>query len=335
MKKIANFLVDKRIFFFIGSIAIAIVCIVLMNFVTVNEDMTEYLPKDSAMREGLEIMENEFPNTVQNEGFKIMLEDLTDEQKTAVKDKLAAYEGVESVDYDLTSEDYNKDEYTLFVINTTYTDIEKATELLNNMTEELEKDYTVYTYYVNVSDSVLGILLPLALGIFILILVVLSKSYIEVFLLLAGIGFSIIINMGTNVIFPSVSDMTLSIASILQLVLSIDYSVMMFHRYEQERELLEGKDNVQAMKNAIKNAFSSISSSAFTTIVGLLVLLLMSFTIGADMGLVMAKGILCSLICVFTVMPTLILWCDKLLKTTNKAYIREKIKAKKEAKNNA
>ena len=110
---------------------------------------------------------------------------------------------------------------------------------------------------------------------------------------------------------------------------------MMFHRYEQERNLLEGKDNAQAMKNAIKNAFSSITSSAFTTIVGLLCLLLMSFTIGADMGLVMAKGILCSLICVFTVMPTLILWCDKLLKTTNKKYIQQKINAKKEAKNNA
>ena len=163
----------------------------------------------------------------------------------------------------------------------------------------------------------------------------LSKSYIEVVLLLAGIGFSILINMGTNIVFSSVSDMTLSIASILQLALSIDYSIMMFHRYEQERKLLDGKDNPQAMKNAIKNAFGSVSSSAVTTIVGLLVLLLMSFTIGADMGLVMAKGILCSLICVFTVMPTLILWCDKLLKTTNKTYLRDKMKLKKEARKNA
>ena len=334
MKRIVNFLVDKRLWLFIGSVIVAIACIVLMNFVTVNEDMTEYLPKNSDMRIGLDIMENEFPDSVQNEGFKIMFEDLSAEQKTAVKETLAKYEGVESVEYEPDSKDYNKEEYTLFVIHTTYTDVDKATALLNDMTEDFEKDYTVYTYYVNASDSVLDLLLPLALGIFLLILVVLSKAYIEVFLLLAGIGFSILINMGTNVIFPSVSDMTLSIASILQLALSIDYSVMMFHRYEQERNRLEGKDNAQAMKNAIQNAFSSISSSAFTTIVGLLVLLLMSFTIGADMGMVMAKGILCSLICVFTVMPTLILWCDKLLKTTNKAYLREKMKAKKEGKKN-
>ena len=86
-----------------------------------------------------------------------------------------------------------------------------------------------------------------------------------------------------------------------------------------------------ARKRAIKNAFSSISSSAITTIVGLLVLLLMSFTIGADMGLVMAKGILCSLICVFTVMPTLVIWCDKLLTTTNKQYLREQRKLPKKS----
>lgn len=335
MKRIANFLVDKRLWFFLGSVIVAIVCAVLTNFVTVNEDMTKYMPKDSDMRVGLGLMESEFPESAQNESFKIMVEDLTAEQKIAVKQKLAGYAGVGSIEHDPNSADYNKDEYALFVVNTTYSDVDKATALLNDMTADLEKDYTVYTYYVNVSDSVLHFLFPIAIGIFLLILVLLSKSYIEVFLLLAGIGFSIVINMGTNIIFPSVSDMTLSIASILQLVLSIDYSVMMFHRYEQERKILEGKDNPQAMKNAIKNAFSSISSSAFTTIVGLLVLLLMSFTIGADMGMVMAKGIFCSLICVFTVMPALILWCDKLLKTTNKAYIREKIKAKKEMKENA
>jgi predicted RND superfamily exporter protein len=306
-----------------------------MNYVTINEDLTEYLPNDSAMRTGLNIMEKEFPKSVETEGFKIMLKDLSEEQKETVEKKLAEYDGVESVEYDIESKDYNKDGYSLFIVNTTYTDTDKTTALLNKIETELKKDYTVHTYYVNASDSVLDLLLPVALGIFLLILVLLSKSYIEVFLLLAGIGFAIIINMGTNIIFPSVSDMTLSIASILQLVLSIDYSIMMFHRYEQERNLLDGKDNVQAMKNAIKNIFSSVSSSAFTTIVGLLMLLFMSYTIGMDMGLVMAKGILCSLICVFTVMPTLILWCDKLLKKTNKAYIREKMKSKKEAKKNA
>jgi predicted RND superfamily exporter protein len=183
--------------------------------------------------------------------------------------------------------------------------------------------------------NVLDVLLPLAMSIFMVALVIFCKAYIEVFLLLVSIGVSILINMGTNIIFPSISDMTLSIAAVLQLALSIDYSIMLFHRYEQEKlRLAERPNNVLALKRAIKNAFSSISSSAVTTIVGLLVLLLMSFTIGADMGLVMAKGILCSLICVFTVMPTMLLWCDKLLLTTNKKYLREQRLLKKAAEEN-
>lgn len=243
-----------------------------------------------------------------------------------VRERLEAYEGVASVEYDADSADFNSGNYTLYVVNTEYSDVDKAGALVDKITTELEADYTVYAYYANLEDSVLGFLLPIALTLFLLVLAILCKSYIEVVLLLVSIGFSIIINMGTNIVFPSISDMTLSIAAVLQLVLSIDYSVMLLHRYEQEKMLLAGRDNVQAMKNAIKNAFGSISSSAFTTIVGLLVLLLMSFTIGADMGLVMAKGILCSLICVFTVMPTLILWCDGLLKKQTKRICAKKEK---------
>lgn len=335
MKKAANFLVEKRLWLFICSVAAVIACIVLVNFVTINKDMTKYLPKDSSMRAGLDIMNSEFPAATQEEGFKLMFEDLTDEQKNTIKAKLESYDGVASVDYDADSTDYNSENYTLFVVNTSYTNADDSNALLNTITEELEGDYTLYSYYANMDDSVLDLLLPIALTLFLLVLVLLSQSYIEVVLLLASIAFSIVINMGTNIIFPSISDMTLSIAAVLQLVLSIDYSVMMFHRYAQERALLDGEDNVQAMKNAIKNVFSSVSSSAFTTIVGLLVLLLMSFTIGTDMGLVMAKGILCSLICVFTVMPALILWCDGLLIKTNKQYLRERRKSKKEAKKNA
>ena len=144
------------------------------------------------------------------------------------------------------------------------------------------------------------------------------------FLLLASIGLSIIINMGTNVFLPSVSDMTLSIAAILQLALSIDYSIILFHRYEQEKHKSADIKKKTAMINAVKHAFASIFSSAFTTVVGLLALLLMSFTIGRDIGLVLAKGIVCSLVCVFTVMPTLVLWCDDLLLSTDKEYLRRK-----------
>ena len=89
------------------------------------------------------------------------------------------------------------------------------------------------------------------------------------------------------------------------------------------------------MKNAVRNAFSTVSASAVTTMIGLMALLLLSFTIGTDMGLVLAKGILCSLICVFTVMPAMVLWCDGLLETTGKARLRAARRARREAKGHA
>ena len=306
MRSLADFLVNKRLWLFIAIIFIAVMCIALMQFVNVNEDMTQYLPKDSSMRAGIEIMKNEFPSTAQSETFKLMFEDLTDEEKHTVKNKLETFDGVTSVEYDIESSDHNSGKYTLYIINTEYSEADKTEALLDKITTELDIERTVHSYYANSDDSVLVLLLPIALTLFLIVLALLCRSYIEVVLLLSSIGLSVIINMGTNIIFPSISDMTVSIAAVLQLVLSIDYSVMLLHRYEQEKSFLAGADNVQAMKNAIRNSFGSISGSAFTTIVGLLMLLFMRFTIGADKGLVMAKGILNRFICDFTDMPALI-----------------------------
>ena len=337
MKKIADFLVNKRLILFAVTVAASIVCIFLMTRVRVNEDLTKYLPKGSGMRAGLEIMETEFNDSEQPESFKLMFEGLTDEQKQSVKERIEKVDGVESVDYDPESEKYNSGDYTLFVVNTEYPDEKAAGELCDTVTEELKKDLTVYSYYKDTYNGVdiLAVLVPAAAAVFLLALVLLCRSYIEIVLLVTGIGLSVLLNMGTNVIFPDISDMTRSISAVLQLALSIDYSIMLFHRYDQEKAHLDVKDNVQAMKNAVRNAFRSVSASAVTTIVGLLVLLLLSFTIGTDMGLVLAKGILCSLICVFTVMPAMIIWCDGLLCKTSKARLREARKLRKEARDRA
>ena len=337
MKKIADFLVDKRLILFVITVAAAAVCGFLMTRVNVNEDLTKYLPKNSGMRAGLEIMEAEFNDSEQPESFKLMFEGLTGEEKQSLKERVENYDGVGSVEYDPGSEKYNSGEYTLFIVNTDYSDERSAGELCNTVTEELKKDRTVYSYYKNTYNGadVLAVLVPAAAAVFLLALVLLCRSYFEVVLLVTGIGLSVLLNMGTNVIFPDISDMTRSISAVLQLALSIDYSIMLFHRYDQEKTRLEVKDNVQAMKNAVRNAFRSVSASAVTTIVGLLVLLLLSFTIGTDMGLVLAKGILCSLICVFTVMPAMIIRCDGLLFKTSKARLREARKQRKEARDRA
>jgi predicted RND superfamily exporter protein len=335
MKKLADFLVDKRLWFFIAGMVFAAVCLVMMLFVNINYDLTAYLAKDSAMREGLDIMTEEFPAMELPGSFKIMFENLKESEKLKVKSDLEKFEGVASVTFEPGSISYNTKSYTLYAINTDKSDSAYVEDVLARMVKQFGKNYTVHTYYNGDPTNVLDTLIPLALSLLAVLLLLLCRSYFEPILLVAAIGVAVVMNMGTNIIFESVSNMTFSIAAVLQLVLSIDYSIMLLHRYEQERELLHGEDNVQAMKNAVANAISSIASSAFTTIVGFLMLLFMSFTIGADIGLVLSKGVAFSLICVFTVMPSLILWSDKLLFKLKKKNFSKKHTAEEEVALNA
>ena len=335
MKKLADFLVDKRLWFFIVGMVFAAVCLVMMFFVNINYDLTAYLAKDSAMREGLDIMTEEFPAMELPGSFKIMFENLKESEKLKVKSDLEKFEGVASVTFEPGSISYNTKYYTLYAINTERSESAYVEDVLAKMVKEFGKEYSVHTYYNGDPTNVLDTLIPLALSLLAVLLLLLCRSYFEPILLVAAIGVAVVMNMGTNIIFESVSNMTFSIAAVLQLVLSIDYSIMLLHRYEQERELLHGEDNVQAMKNAVANAISSIASSAFTTIVGFLMLLFMSFTIGADIGLVLSKGVAFSLICVFTVMPSLILWSDKLLFKLKKKNFSKKHTAEEEVALNA
>lgn len=331
MKKVVDFITKKRLLIFIITIILAIGSGIAMLFVNINKDMTKYLPEDSQMKQGMDIMENEFETTTTNETFKIMFEDLESNDKQTIFEELSNYEGVENVLYDENSADYNKENYTLYVIETKYQSISKTQELLDSIVKDYKHDYKLYSYYNNSEDNLLDFLIPIAVVIVIIILFIMSTSLIEVLLILANIGIAIVLNMGTNIIFSSISDMTFSIAAVLQLVLSIDYSIILVNRYKQER--INTDSPIEAMKKALYNAFKSITSSSLTTFVGLLALIFMSFTIGKDMGLVLAKGVLFSLICIFTLLPTLIIWSDKLLKITDKKYLLAKIKDRKRGEN--
>ena len=331
LKKVVDFITKKRLLIFIITIILAIGSGIAMLFVNINKDMTKYLPEDSQMKQGMEIMENEFVTTTTNETFKIMFEDLESNDKQTIFEELSNYEGVENVLYDENSADYNKENYTLYVIETKYQSISKTQELLDSIVKDYKHDYKLYSYYNNSEDNLLDFLIPIAVVIVIIILFIMSTSLIEVLLILSNIGIAIVLNMGTNIIFSSISDMTFSIAAVLQLVLSIDYSIILVNRYKQER--INTDSPIEAMKKALYNAFKSITSSSLTTFVGLLALIFMSFTIGKDMGLVLAKGVLFSLICIFTLLPTLIIWSDKLLKITDKKYLLAKIKDRKRGEN--
>lgn len=318
MKKITDFIVNKRNIILIIFIILSIISVILSQKVNINYDIAEYLPSTSETRIGMDIMEKEFKE-IKSSSLNVMFEDLEEDKKTEVYNELTQIKGVDSVEYDNT-EDYNKDNYTLYVINVDDTeDSELASDVYKEVKEHYNKDYKIYTSGA-ISERNNPVLptwiVVLAVGCALVILIIMCESYVEPFLFLASILIAVLLNNGTNIIFGTVSNITSSISAILQMALSMDYSIMLMNRYAQERQ--KETDKVKAMKKALYNAFKSISSSSVTTIVGLLALVFMSFTIGRDLGFVLAKGVLFSLISIFFVLPGLIIMFDKAIAKTKK-----------------
>ena len=316
MKKIADLIVKGRYALLIAAVVLSIVCAGLSLKVGVNTDLTVYLPDDFSMKQGLDIMNEEFSALDQAQTIRVMAEGLDEAEKAQLLDKLESIEHVSSVTYN-SSNEYNKDDKTLYVVNTAFaygSDEELAIE--NALANEFT-DYNLTFKNDNPSDVEIPMwILLFAVGLVILILIIMCGSWFEPLLFLLTIGVAVIINAGTNIILGSISNVTQSIAAILQLILSMDYSIILMNRYRQEKALQPDKKS--AMKTALVNAFSSVASSAFTTVVGLLMLVFMQFKIGFDIGVVLAKGVFISMLCVFTVLPGLILLCDKIITKTSK-----------------
>ena len=155
-----------------------------------------------------------------------------------------------------------------------------------------------------------------------IVLTLATNSYIIPILLLGNIGLAIIYNMGTNIIFGEISYITKAISAVLQLGVTTDFSIFLYHKYEQAKE--KNKNDKLAMRSAISETFKSVIGSSLTTIAGFLALCAMNLTLGKDIGLVMAKGVLFGLICVLTVFPALLLTFDKYIdKTKHKVLIPE------------
>ncbi len=316
MKKITEFIIDKRYFILIIFILLTIGCAFLSNKVVINYDIAKYLPDTSKMRIGMNIMEDEFSD-VETSSLNVMFEDL-EQDKMTIKSELESISGVKEVEYD-ESEKYNKDNYTLYEVTV---DDKKDSSTAKNVYNEISTKYQDDTIYMSGSiaeanKSVLPFwIIVLAVLSALVILLIMCESYVEPFLFLTVILMAVVLNKGTNIIFPNVSHITNSICAILQMALSMDYSIMLMNRYDQEKQ--KEKDKIKAMKKALHKSFLSISSSSVTTIVGLLALIFMSFKIGKDLGFILAKGVLFSLICIFFVLPSLILLFDKWIIKTKK-----------------
>lgn len=317
VKKLSNFLIERRYIIGVVMLVLTVLCAFGAAKVETNTDMTKYLSSDSQMSQGLEIIESDFPKTSEQSGIRVMFDDLTQVQKDEVFASLQRIDGVDSVEYSANSADYNKDNHTLFIVKTSF-DYGSKEEL--SIEAAIESNYSNYSMvYQNngiVQTEVPLWLLLTALGLLLAILLAVGRSWLEPFLFLAVTGIAVVINLGTNLILGYVSALTMSIAPILQLVLSMDYSIMLMSRYREERQ--KTNDKKQAMKAALAGSFSSIMSSSLTTVVGLAVLAVLSFKMGPEIGIVLAKGVLISMLCVLTLLPALILLCDKGIEKTAK-----------------
>ncbi len=336
MKKFYRHIVNHQKLIITIFMILFVVCAISKQFVSVNYDMNDYLPPDSASTVALEVMENEYDGGIPN--ARVMISDVSIPEALEYKEKLESIDGVSSVTWldDVASvtvplvtldsdtvETYYKDNNALFSITI---EEDKRIEVVNEIREIIGEDNAMSGSAVTTAlatTSTVNEITTIALiaVLFVLIVLILTTtSFAEPFLVLAGLGVAIVINSGSNLIFGEISFVTNSAGNILQLAVSLDYSVFLLHRFSECRKQTE--DTKDAMVDALTMSTSSILSSGLTTVIGFLALCLMQFQIGPNLGLALAKGVAISLITVFIFMPALILGTYKFIdKTKHKSFM--------------
>ena len=269
------------------------------------------------MKSGLEILTSEFGSVAQMSGadVHVMFEGLRTNEVPGIRTLLQGYPDVNGVSYRYSADSA----YTVFDLDVPKSVDQK--ELGKQISTRFGGNCVVETSQDGATPP-LSVIIVAAVMIM-LVLFVMAQSWFEPVVILITAGLAIVLNMGTNALLPSVSITTNFIGSILQAVLSLDYCIVLLNRYRQEQdEHTDRRTAGIAANQAIKKAAPSILSSALTTVVGLLMLCFMRLKIGADMGVVLAKGVVCSLICTFSAMPALMLLFRRTInKTAKKAYV--------------
>lgn len=304
---------------------LTVLSVIFMGTVGTNYNISDYLDESTDTKISLGIMEEEF-GLISN--IQVMVDDVSVDEAEDIKDRLKAIENVVFVNFNSQSADYYKDNTALFVILANGNEYsETAKTVLSDVMEIMDESYEGRVNYGGtvmekklLREAIQGEIV-LILGISVCLVAVLmlltASSWIEPLVLLASSGIAVLLNMGSNVIFGEISYITKAVAAILQLALSIDYSIVLLHSYKAIKEEVE--DNDRAMLRAVKEVVKPISASALTTIAGLLALLFMSFTIGFDIGSVLMKSIVISALTSLTLLPALLLLLDKPMQKTAKA----------------
>lgn len=293
--------------------------------VRVNYDMNDYLPKESPSTVALDKMNEAFDGEIPN--ARVAIKNVTYAQALKYKEKLEQIDGVESVTWldDVnylnmpfemlekdTVDSYYKDDTALYTVTIREEDVNKAVPAIRELIgEENAMTGSAVSTAVATSSTVSEIkkITVIAIIIVFLVLIITTTSWLEPVIVLFGIGVAVFINAGSNLMFGEISFVTNAAGSILQLAVSLDYSVFLIHRFKECN--MQGGDAKTAMKQALCKSTSSILSSGLTTVIGFLALLFMQFGIGPDLGRALAKGIAISLVTVFVFMPGIILTCYK------------------------
>ena len=321
MEKISTQIVDKRNAFFLLYTLLIIFCIFSKSWVSVNNDITTYLSESTETRQGLTIMDKEFKTYGT---ANVMISNITYEQALNIQEDLEAINGVSRIDFDETSDHY-KSASALFSISFKGEDKDEITQAAMADVLEYIEDYDHYVSSTITEDSVASLekeikfVLVIAIVIILGVLLFTSKTYMEIPVLLITFGVAAILNMGTHFLYGEISFISNSIAVVLQLALAIDYAIILCHRFTEERIHLPARE---AAIKALSKAIPEISSSSLTTISGLLALMFMQFEIGFDMGIVLIKALLFSLLTVFTLMPGLLMvFSNAMDKTVHKSFV--------------
>lgn len=308
MKKVAQFFIKYRYFLLLLMVASGVVSFTLFPKINVISDMTLFLPDDSRMKQGLDTLKGAFSGIdINGAGVSAMF------ANEAVNDSLDAHlsgmDGVATIMGKRTNENY-----TLYqMILEPGTSPDSVADVIRG---EYGSSVTVETASANLLPENMDFIIIAGVSLLTLILVVMCSSIVEVLLFIFAIGLAVIINIGTNAFLPGVSMVTNAIAAILQLILSMDYSIILMNRFRQTR--MKNIAKVDAMTSALADATPTILSSAMTTMLGMAMLAFMDFKIGLDMGLVLSKGVFLSLVSIYFVLPALVLAFDGLIQKTEK-----------------
>lgn len=340
MLRFGEWIAKHRVFILLFGIVLLIPSAIGYANTRVNYDILSYLPKDIDTMTGQDILKDEFGQG----GFSlVMIEGMSDKDVAKTAHKFEEIDHVSSVvcyqsltdceiPMEILPEKYikafnngNTTMMAVFFDDTTSADgTLAAVEKMRDITDKqcfISGMSAITLDMKNLSKSESIIYAVIAVLLTSLVLVVTMDSFLIPIFFMLSIGFAIVWNLGTNIFLGEISFLTKALAMVLQLGVTMDYSIFLWHSYKEQLRIYPD-DKQEAMAHAIANTVVSVVSSSFTTVAGFLAMCFMSFTLGLDLGIVMAKGVVCGVIACVTVLPAMILIFEKAItKTSHREFL--------------